>query len=157
MKKTNALRILDRNKIPYSTFEYEYQEENLSVTLIAELNGLEAKSVYKTLVLKGDKTGVLIALVPGDQQLVFKSVAKLSANKKVTTVPVKDLQSLTGYIRGGCSPIGMKKEFPVFIDERMLELPEVLVNAGQRGLLIRIDPNDLAAVTNAVIGVISTG
>lgn len=152
MKKTNALRILDRQKIKYSTFEYVYDPEALSATAIAEDNGISMQQVYKTLVGKGDKTGILVAVIPSDQTLDFKALSKLSSNKKMTLVAVKELQGLTGYIRGGCSPIGMKKNYPVFIDHSIADLELMYVNAGQRGLLVGLAPDDLVAASQAVVG-----
>lgn len=143
MKKTNALRILDQQKIAYSTVEYEYDSENLDVAKIASDNGLVLEEVYKTLVLIGDKTGVLVAVVAGHHSLSLKKIASVSGNKKVEMSAVKDLQSLTGYIRGGCSPIGMKKNYPVYIDETGRDLARIFVNAGIRGILFACAPNDL--------------
>ncbi len=156
MKKTNAIRLLDQHRVSYEVIPYTYHADKLSVADIAKENDLPVNSVYKTLVLKGDKNGVFVAMVPGDQQLHFKAIAKLSGNKKVTTVPVKDLLGLTGYVRGGCTPLGMKKEYPVYADEAIMELESVLVNAGKRGLLIQLNPAQLIQVTKAVIGQITT-
>jgi Cys-tRNA(Pro)/Cys-tRNA(Cys) deacylase len=143
MKKTNALRILEQKKIPYETLEYEYNEENLSVKKIANDNFLDADNVFKTLVAKGDKTGILVAVVNGNQSLNLKSLSKISKNKKIALIPVKDLLGLTGYIRGGCSPIGMKKNFPVFLDAKANDFEQIYVNAGVRGLLVKLEVNDL--------------
>ncbi len=151
MKKTNAIRILDQRKITYDLLEYTYDSENLSVDKIAEANQLEVKTVFKTLVAKGDKTGIIIAVLPGTESLNLKSLAKYSNNKKIALIPVKDLQNLTGYIRGGCSPIGMKKDFPVFISTSALELKYVYINAGKRGLFIKIDTNDLVKTVDATV------
>ena len=111
MKKTNAIRLLDQKKVIYEMLEYEYDAENLSVDKIAKANGLETPQVFKTLVAKGDKTGIVVAVIGGDKTLNFKFLAKQSGNKKIILIPVKELLGLTGYIRGGCSPIGMKKNF----------------------------------------------
>ena len=156
MKKTNALRILDQRKADYKLVEYRYDENHLSVQEITRLNDLPVERVFKTLVLKGDKTGILVALIPGHQQLHFKSLAKISGNKKVTTVSVKDLEGLTGYIRGGCSPIGMKKNFPVFMDQSALHHPGIYVNAGKKGLLFEIDAVLLQEITDGKIAVIAS-
>ncbi len=146
MKKTNALRILDRNKVSYQLVEYQYSDENLSVEVIAEQNGLPLKQIFKTLVVKGDKLGVMVALIPGHGHLSFKALAKASGNKKVATVAVKDLEQLTGYIRGGCSPLGMKKNFPLYIDQIAFDYPAIYVNAGKKGMLVMLAPNDLKKV-----------
>ncbi len=147
MKKTNALRLLDQKKIAYETLEYEYNEENLSVKKIAGDNFLKAENVFKTLVAKGDKNGVLIAVINGNQTLNLKSLAKVSGNKKIALIPVKELLNLTGYIRGGCSPIGMKKPFPVFLDESAADFETIYVNAGMRGILVNLAPLDLLKIT----------
>ena len=147
-KKTNAIRILERQGIAFETAAYTYDaEEGLSVALIAQANGLPLERIFKTLVAKGDKTGLAVALVPGDSELDFKALAKASGNKKMALVPVKDIQPLTGYIRGGCSPIGMKKDYPVFIDASAQEHEQIYVNAGQRGLLLLLRPSDLQQAT----------
>ena len=152
MKKTNALRILDKQKIKYSIFEYDYDPDVLSATAIAEDNGIAMAQVYKTLVGKGDKTGVLVAVIPSDSTLNFKALSKLSGNKKMTLIAVKELQGLTGYIRGGCSPIGMKKNYPVYIDQSLHDLDLMYVNAGQRGVLMGLAPDDLIKATRATVG-----
>lgn len=147
MKKTNALRLLDRKKIQYETLEYEYNEENLSVKKIAGDNFLKAENVFKTLVAKGDKNGVIVAVINGNQTLNLKLIAKVSGNKKIALIPVKDLLNLTGYIRGGCSPIGMKKPYPVFLDESANNFETIFVNAGMRGILVNLKPEDLLKIT----------
>ena len=151
MKKTNAVRLLDQKKVKYEMLEYQYDAENLSVDKIAHANDLETAQVFKTLVAKGDKTGVIVAVVGGDKTLNFKSLAKASGNKKITLVPVKELLELTGYIRGGCSPIGMKKNFPIFIDKSATEFESLYLNAGIRGLFIKIRLEDLVKVTNGTV------
>lgn len=143
MKKTNAIRLLQQKKITFDTIHYVYDSENLNVGKIAEENDLVLEQVYKTLVLQGDKTGVIVALVPGDQSLSLKKMAAVSKNKKVSMLAVKDLQKHTGYIRGGCSPIGMKKQYPVYISEAAKNLEKLYINAGTRGILVGVAPNDL--------------
>ncbi len=155
MKKTNALRLLDQKKIPYETLVYEYNEENLSIKKIAGDNYLEVNNVFKTLVTKGDKTGINVAVISGTRTLNLKAFAKVSNNKKVAMIPVKELLQTTGYIRGGCSPIGMKKSFPVFLDVEAEEYEEIYVNAGQRGLLVKLKIEDLLIATNGNIATIS--
>lgn len=149
MKKTNAIRLLERKKIAFDTVEYTYHSENLSVELIAEENGLSLPEIYKTLVLKGDKTGILVALVAGDKTISLKTLAAVSGNKKIAMVAVKDLQKHTGYIRGGCSPIGMKKQFPVYISEEAQHLEKMYVNAGVRGVLVGVKPQELLEAAGA--------
>lgn len=154
MKKTNAIRLLDRNKITYELVEYTYDTEDLSVPKIAEENNLQVEQVYKTLVAKGDKTGLMVAVVRGDLSLNFKALAKVSGNKKIALIPVKDIQELTGYIRGGCSPLGMKKDYSVYIDEHAKESNLIYVNAGARGLLMGLAPEDLLRVSSGMYAVI---
>jgi Cys-tRNA(Pro)/Cys-tRNA(Cys) deacylase len=149
MKKTNAVRLLDREGVAYELIEYAYDEADLSAPQIAAENNLPVEAVYKTLVLKGDRNGPLVAVIPGDRSLDMKALAKASGNKKVAMVPVKDIPGLTGYIRGGCSPLGMKKDFPVFLEASALDLPQILVNAGQRGLLMKLQPEALQRVARA--------
>lgn len=150
MKKTNALRLLDRQKIPYTTINYTYDPENLEVAHIAVNNGLELSTIYKTLILKGDKTGVLVAVVAGAAQLNLKKAAQASGNKKVALLPVKDLLATTGYVRGGCSPLGLKKNYPVYVDVSAQILDYLYVNAGVRGLLVGLQPHDLVQATQAI-------
>lgn len=144
MAKTNALRLLDKEGIEYRTVEYIYDSENLDVAQIASDNGLELAQVFKTLVCKGDKTGIVVAIVPGDCQLNLKSLAKASGNKKIAMLPLSELTATTGYVRGGCSPLGMKKKYPVYIDESGQDWDEILINAGSRGTLFGSDPKVLA-------------
>ncbi len=155
MKKTNVLRLLDKEKISYKTFQYDYDPDHLSAKAIAEENGISLQQVYKTLVGKGNATGVLVAVIPSNGTLNFKSVCKAAGNKKMTLVAVKELQGLTGYIRGGCSPMAMKKPYPVFLDESIMQQELIYVNAGQRGLLVGIAPADLVSITNATVAKIS--
>ena len=155
-KKTNAIRLLEKHKIEYHTIEYQYDPENLDVAKIAEDNQLELAAVYKTLVIKGDKTGVWVAVVPGDKSLSLKAMAHASSNKKIAMVPVKEIQGLTGYIRGGCSPLGMKKAYPVVIDTNAQKLEKIFINAGQKGTLVGVKPNDLQEVSKAIWAEISS-
>ena len=150
-KKTNALRLLDAQKARYETVEYHYDADDLSVEHIAKDNSLPLTRIFKTLVAKGDKNGVAVAVVPGHKNLDFKALAKASGNKKMALVPVKDIQGLTGYIRGGCSPIGMKKDYPVYLDISALDYEAIYVNAGQRGLLVGLSPEALRQATGAVV------
>ena len=154
-KKTNALRLLDTQKVPYEIVEYQYDAGDLSVEHIAKDNGLHLERIFKTLVAKGDKNGIAVAVVPGHKNLDFKTLAEASSNKKMALVAVKDIQSLTGYIRGGCSPIGMKKDYPVYLDTSALAYDVIYVNAGQRGLLVGLSPEALRRATEAVVREIS--
>jgi len=149
MKKTNVLRLLDQKKILYEVATYEYDAANFTPEKMQEFVNFDVGLLYKTLVGKGNKTGYLVGVVPKDKTLNFKLLSKVSGNKKMTLIPQKELLPLTGYIRGGCSPMGMKKAFPVFLDSSMLELEKVYVNAGQRGVLVGLAPQDLAKVTRA--------
>lgn len=143
MKKTNAIRLLEQKKITFDTVHYVYDSENLDVQKIAAENHLELEQIYKTLVLEGEQTGILVALVAGNQSLSLKKMALLSHNKKVALLAVKDLQKHTGYIRGGCSPIGMKKQYPVYVSEEAKDLEKLYINAGTRGILVGVSPSDL--------------
>ncbi|HWQ88832.1 MAG TPA: Cys-tRNA(Pro) deacylase [Desulfitobacteriaceae bacterium] len=154
--KTNAARILDQNKIAYELKEYVSEESDLSAVNVARKIELPVKQVYKTLVARGDKTGIIVACIQGDQELNLKSLAALSKNKKVELVPLKEIQPLTGYIRGGVSPLGLKKNYPVFIQGDILKLDKVAVSAGLRGLQLFLQPGDLIAVTGAQTGIISS-
>ena len=143
IKKTNAIRTLERLGLAYDLQPYHYNPEDLDVQRIAEENQLPLEQIYKTLVLKGEQTGVLVALVDGTQDLNLKKLAQASGNKKVALLPTKDLQAVTGYIRGGCSPIGMKKQFPIYMSALALECPKIYLNAGVRGLLLGVAPQSL--------------
>lgn len=145
--KTNAIRILEAASVSYQTLSYTYREDDLSLEKIAEDNQLKIGQVFKTLVAKGDKTGVVVAVIAGDSMLDLKALATLSGNKKMTLLPVKELQKETGYIRGGCSPVGMKRAFPVFLEEKAKEYDKIYVNAGARGLLISVAPEELIRLT----------
>lgn len=145
--KTNAARILDQKGIAYHVKEYEWDEEELDAVSAAAKLGLPPEQMFKTLVLKGDKTGVLVACIPANGELDLKTLASVSGNKKVDLVPVKELLGLTGYVRGGCSPLGMKKQYPTYIDETAEILDLVSISAGQRGLQLWLSGSDLLAAT----------
>ncbi len=149
MSKTNAVRILEANKIPHDTVSYEVDENDLSGTSVANKIETDAEKVFKTLVANGDKNGINIFCIPVAAELNLKKAASASANKKIEMIKVKDLLSVTGYIRGGCSPIGMKKNFPTYIEETIQLFDKVFVSAGIRGMQISISPNDLQKITNA--------
>jgi Cys-tRNA(Pro)/Cys-tRNA(Cys) deacylase len=151
-KKTNAARRLDELGITYELLHFEVDENDLSAERAADDVGLPREIVYKTLVARGDKTGVLEVCIPAGMELDLKALASLSGNKSVTLVPLKELTPLTGYVRGGCSPIGSKKRYPVFIFEDALKRERVAINAGARGLLFLLSPQDLVKVTDGVTG-----
>lgn len=153
--KTIAARILDTLKIPYSLHEYAWSEEELDAVTVAGKVGLPPEQVFKTLVLKGDKTGVLMACLPGNAELDLKALAAASGNKKVEMVPVKEIQGLTGYTRGGVSPLGVKKPYPLYLDELVVLCEPVSISAGQRGLQIFLAGADLVRATGATLAAIS--
>ena len=147
--KTNVLRHLDAAKIPYETREYDVSDENYDGKLVAEKVDLPAGMIYKTLVLTGDKLKYLVCVIPVEQELDLKAVARATGNKAVAMLPQKDLLPLTGYLRGGCSPIGMKKAFPTFIQEDAQLLECVSVSAGVRGCQVILPVDALVGCTNA--------
>lgn len=149
MKKTNAARILDRLKISYELIEYEVDESDLSAVHLAATAGVPIGKVFKTLVLEGDKTGHFVCIVQGGDEIDLKKAALASANKKVAMIPMKELEPLTGYIRGGCSPLGMKKNFPVYIDTSAFDQPIIYISAGVRGMQIKLAPDDLVTACKA--------
>ena len=155
MKKTNAVRILDRLKINYELIEYLVDESDLSAVHLAETAAIPIRHVYKTLVLEGDKNGFFVCIIPGSEEIDLKKAAIASANKKVAMIKMKDLEPLTGYIRGGCSPLGMKKTFPVYIDDSAFNLEKIYISAGVRGMQIRLSPTDLMKACNANKGAIT--
>lgn len=149
--KTNAARILDKAGITYELREYEVDESDLSAGHVAEQLGMPAGCLFKTILLRGDRKGIFVAVVPGDREVNLKLAAAVSGNKKADTVAVKELLPLTGYIRGGCSPIGMKKHYPTFLDEQALNYEHIFISAGQRGLQLRIAPAELVKAASAVV------
>lgn len=150
-KKTNAARILDSLKINYRLVEYEVDESDLSAVHVAESTGMDVKMVFKTLVCRGDKNGVLMACVPGDGELDLKALASVSGNKRVEMVALKEVLGLTGYIRGGCSPLGAKKNYSVYLDESCEHYPEIAISAGKRGEQILLAPADLQQAVQATV------
>ena len=147
--KTNALRMLDKAKIPYETLEYEVDESDLSGTHLADQIGLSYDMVFKTIVAKGDKTGHIVFCIPVHREIDLKKAATETGNKRVELIAVKDLLGLTGYIRGGCSPIGMKKQFPTFIDKSAQNHEKITVSAGVRGCQLLINTLTLKSFINA--------
>ena len=151
MVKTNAMRILDKAKIKYEEMEYDVDENDLSGTTVAQKIGLDPKMVFKTLTAKGDKTGPVVMCIPVDKEIDLKKAASVTGNKKIEMIHVKDLLGLTGYIRGGCSPIGMKKKFPTYIEESCQNFEKITVSAGVRGCQLLIDRKELIEYTDATL------
>ena len=147
--KTNAIRILELKKILHTTLEYEFNENEIDAVSVAKKIGVEPETVFKTLVARNEKNELLVFVIPAIFELNLKKAALASSNKKIEMIAVKELQPLTGYIRGGCSPVGMKKLFPTFIDETAQLHDEIFVSAGMRGMQIKLSPVDLAQVTKA--------
>jgi len=150
MKKTNAARILDRQKIRYELIEYKVDESDLSAIHVAAMAGIPIGQVFKTLVLEGDKNGNFVCIIPGGDEIDLKKAALASSNKKVAMIPMKDLEPLTGYIRGGCSPLGMKKNFPVYLDIAAYNHDFIYISAGVRGMQIKLAPADLVLACKAI-------
>lgn len=155
IEKTNAARLLDRAKIPYELVPYAVDEEHLSAQHVAEQLGEDIECVFKTLVLKGDRTGYFVCVVPGHHEVDLKAAARVSGNKKVDLIPMKELLPVTGYIRGGCSPVGMKKPFPTFFHSSVEGHPFIYVSAGVRGLQLKVAPEALIAYVHAQVADIS--
>ncbi len=151
INKTNAARILDSKKINYELVPYTVDESDLAATHVAAELGEDISQVFKTLVLRGDRNGLLVCVIPGDKEVDLKKAAKLSGNKKVEMIAMKELLPLTGYIRGGCCPIGMKKPFPTWIHSTCMDFPFIYISAGVRGLQLKIAPQDLLYVTGSVV------
>lgn len=149
--KTNAVRALDKAKIVYTLLPYEVDENDLSATHVAQQVGLDPAQVFKTLVLQGDCNSYFVCLIPAAEAVNLKKAAKVSGNKSCTLLPLKDLLPLTGYMRGGCSPLGMKKRFPTYIHESAARLPHLCVSAGQRGLQVQLAPAELVRETSAEV------
>jgi Cys-tRNA(Pro)/Cys-tRNA(Cys) deacylase len=149
IQKTNAARLLDRAKIKYELSSYGVDEGDLSAAHLAAELGQDLELIFKTLILRGDKSGYFVCLVPGGDEVDLKKAAKVSGNKNCALIPMKDLPAVTGYLRGGCSPLGMKKRFPTFIHESARNHALIYVSAGQRGLQLYLAPDDLAAAAGA--------
>lgn len=143
VQKTNAVRLLEKQKRSFKLYEYPWSEDHLGAEDVSQIINKPQELVYKTLVIRGDRTGIIVACLSADSELDLKAVAKISGNKKVELLPLKDLEKTTGYIRGGCSPIGMKKQFPTYLSKRASALERIIVSAGKRGLQVELDPNDL--------------
>lgn len=155
MKKTNAVRVLDRLNISYTLLNYDVDPNDLAAESTAQKLGLPPEQVFKTLVAKGDRHGVCLAVIPGSAQLDLKALAQLSGNKKIDTVPLKDVHPLTGYIRGGVTALACKKEYPVYVDATIKQWEQVAVSAGMRGLMIQLAPSDYLQAVNGSVGSIA--
>jgi len=151
IQKTNAARLLDAAGIQYELIPYEVDEEHLEASHVADCLGEDIERVFKTLVLRGDKSGLFVCVIPGNMEVDLKIAAKISGNKSCEMIHVKELLPNTGYIRGGCSPIGMKKALPTYIFESALLYDCIYVSAGVRGLQIKIAPTDLILFVGAEI------
>jgi len=151
VQKTNAARLLDQLGIRYELREYEVDPDDLTAETVAAKVGLPAEQVFKTLVARGDRNGLAMAVIPGDQELDLKALAAASGDRKTQLVPLKDLQSLTGYIRGGVTALGAKRDFPVYVDETIELFDVVSVSAGLRGLQILIAPADYLRATKGMV------
>ena len=147
--KTNAVRLLDTHTITYQLREYEVDEEHVDALHVAKSLQVNPESIYKTLVLKGNVDAYLVAIIPANTHLDMKKFAKISGNKNCEMLPLKDLLNVTGYIRGGCSPIGMKKQFPTYIEELAILQDQICISAGKRGLQIILNAEDLGNLIEA--------
>ena len=153
--KTNAARLLDAARVSYTLVPYQVDEEHLEASHVAEQLGEDLDRVFKTLVLRGDRNGLFVCVIPGSMEVDLKVAARISGNKNCAMIHVKELLPLTGYIRGGCSPLGLKKNFPIFIHETAMQFPYIYVSAGERGLQLKVAPADLIKATRATVGVIA--
>ena len=151
IEKTNAARLLDKAKIAYELVPYTVDEDNLAATHVAEELGEDIATVFKTLVLRGDRAGLFVCIIPGDKEVDLKAAARVSGNKKADLIAMKELLPTTGYIRGGCSPIAMKKPLPTFIHSTCLNYARIYISAGVRGLQIAIAPEDLISYVGATV------
>lgn len=154
--KTNVARLLDKAGIKYNLIPYEFDENDLAAQHVADSLGQDIAKVFKTLVLRGDKNGHIVCVIPGDKEVDLKALAKVSGNKKVEMIAMKDLLAVTGYIRGGCSPIGMKKRFPTYFHSTANDHEVIYVSAGVRGLQIEINPKDLISYVDAVVAEVAS-
>jgi Cys-tRNA(Pro)/Cys-tRNA(Cys) deacylase len=153
--KTNAARILDQHQVPYHLLTYEVDPDDLAAERAAEKLGLPYGQVFKTLVVRGDLSGVCLAVIPAKAQLDLKALARISDNKRVDTVPLKEVQALTGYIRGGVTALGCKKPYPVFLDISATQYEEIAVSAGKRGHMLLVSPTKYQIVVQGTIGAIA--
>lgn len=151
INKTNVARLLDKGAIKYELVPYEVDENNLAAIHVAEQLGEDIEQVFKTLILKGDRTGYFVCVIPGNKEVNLKSAAKFSSNKSADLIPMKDLLSVTGYVRGGCSPIGMKRAFPTFLHQSCLDFDYIYISAGVRGLQIKLSPKELIDYIDGIV------
>lgn len=151
-EKTNAARLLDKAGIEYNLIPYDFDENDLAAQHVAESLGQPIERVFKTLVLHGDRSSYIVCVIPGNGEVDLKALAKISGNKKVEMIPMKDLLGVTGYIRGGCSPIGMKKKFPTYFHSTASSFSTIYISAGVRGLQIEINPQELMDFVGASAG-----
>lgn len=151
VNKTNAARLLDKAGIKYELIPYVVDENDLSAVHVAAQLHEPIDMVFKTLVMHGDKTGYFVSVIPGDKEVDLKMAAKVSGNKSCSMIPMKDLLSVAGYIRGACSPVGMKKLYPTYIHETVLDYPYIYVSAGQRGLQLKVSPAELIKEVKATV------
>lgn len=156
IQKTNAARLLDKAKIPYELIPYTVDENNLAADHVAEELGEDINQVFKTLVLHGDRSGYFVCVIPGNAEVDLKKAAKVAGTKKADLIPMKELLPLTGYIRGGCTSIGMKKAFPTFFHSSALDFEHIFVSAGVRGLQLKIAPEALIKYVRAMVADIIT-
>ena len=153
--KTNAARLLDQLAIRYELREYEVDPEDLAAETVAAKIGLPPRQVFKTLVARGDRNGICFAVIPGDAELDLKALAKASGDRKIQLVPVKELLGLTGYMRGGVTALAAKRDYPVYVDERMQLFDAISISAGVRGVQILIAPEDYLSATKARLGALA--
>ncbi|BAY80078.1 YbaK/ebsC protein (plasmid) [Nostoc linckia NIES-25] len=152
--KTNAARLLDKLSISYQILSYEVDPDDLAAESTAQKVGLPPEKVFKTLVIRGDRTGICFAVIPGNAQLNLKALAQISGNRKVETVALKEVQPLTGYIRGGVTALASKKSYPVYVDETATFFEQITVSAGMRGMLLLLSPSDYLLAVNGTLGAI---
>jgi Cys-tRNA(Pro)/Cys-tRNA(Cys) deacylase len=152
MTKTNAMRLLESHGVAFQTREYDVDPEDLSAETVARKIDLPIEQVFKTLLARGDRNGLCFAVIPGNTELDLKALAKGTGDRKIDLVAVKELQPLTGYIRGGCTALAAKKEFPVFVDETAELFDVISISAGQRGLQLLVSPQDYLRVTKGTVG-----
>ncbi len=154
-KKTNAVRLLDQQNIDYQMIDYQVKSDDLSAEHVSRETGIPLSQIFKTLVAWGDKTGGMVACVPGDAELNLKTFANISGNKKVQLIPTKEINQRTGYIRGGVSPLGLKHPYPLYIDQSALQYQFILISAGLRGLQIKINPQDFIVTFHIQVGLLT--
>jgi Cys-tRNA(Pro)/Cys-tRNA(Cys) deacylase len=154
--KTNAARILDQQSVPYELLTYDVDHDDLAAEKAADKLGLPRERVFKTLVARGDRSGICLAVIPANAKLDLKALAKMSDNKKVETVPLKEVQELTGYIRGGVTALGCKKPYPVFLDISATQFDTIAISAGKRGHMLMVSPTVYQIAVQGTIGAITT-